>query len=297
MARDTVLALIGVPFDGAATLGWPGARYAPAEVRRHLGWMRMRVQDREIYWIDEDRIVPFDPAQLVDAGDATVVPHDLMATLAAVRAKTRAETAAGRIPVVVGGDDSILFPAVAGFHDATDIVGGSVAVVHLDAHLDLLDESPAQGRYSQSSGMRRALELPRVAAARSVQVGTRNFNFPASKRFLDGIGLTELSARAVLHHGTAWTLERIRSIVAGADHLFVSVDIDVLDPAQAPGVGWHEPGGLTSRELLDLVVGLAPATGGFALNEVNPMTDHQAQTSILAANLIFQFAVAAVSRP
>jgi hypothetical protein len=50
MSRDTVLAFIGVPFDGAATLGWPGARYAPAEVRRHLGWMRMRVQDREIYW-------------------------------------------------------------------------------------------------------------------------------------------------------------------------------------------------------------------------------------------------------
>jgi formiminoglutamase/agmatinase len=85
--------------------------------------------------------------------------------------------------------------------------------------------------------------------------------------------------------------------VRGADHLFVAVDIDVLDPAHAPGVGWHEPGGLTSRELIDLLVELAPAAGGFALNEVNPMTDHRAQTSILAANLVFQFAVAAVSRP
>jgi formiminoglutamase/agmatinase len=288
-----VIAFIGVPYDGAATLGWPGARYAPAEVRRHLGWMAMRVQDGELYWIDEDRLVSFDPGQLVDAGDAAVVPHDLMATLAAVRAKTRAETAAGRVPLVVGGDDSILFPAVAGFHDA---VAGSVAVVHFDAHLDLLDESPAQGRYSQSSGMRRALELPRVAARHSVQVGTRNFNFPASKRFVDKVGLTELPARAVLRHGTAWTLERIQAVVAGADHIFVSVDLDVLDPAHAPGVGWHEPGGLTSRELLDLVVSLAPITGGFALNEVNPLTDQRAQTSILAANVVFQFAVAAAGR-
>ncbi len=104
MASDTWIAFIGVPFDGAATLGWPGARYAPAEVRRHLGWMTMRVPAGEIYWIDEDRLVPFDPAQLVDAGDAAVVPHDLMATLEAVRAKTREETRAGRIPVVVGGD-------------------------------------------------------------------------------------------------------------------------------------------------------------------------------------------------
>lgn len=293
MGRETVIAFIGVPYDGAATLGWPGARYAPAEVRRHLGWMAMRVQDGELYWIDEDRLVSFDPGQLVDAGDAAVVPHDLMATLAAVRAKTRAETAAGRVPLVVGGDDSILFPAVAGFHDA---VVGSVAVVHFDAHLDLLDESPAQGRYSQSSGMRRALELPRVAARHSVQVGTRNFNFPASKRFVDKVGLTELPARAVLRHGTAWTLERIQAVVAGADHVFVSVDLDVLDPAHAPGVGWHEPGGLTSRELLDLVVSLAPITGGFALNEVNPLTDQRAQTSILAANVVFQFAVAATGR-
>lgn len=293
MAQDTVIALIGAPYDGAATLGWPGARYAPDEVRRHLGWMARRVEGGTIYWVDEDRLVPFSPTQLVDAGDAAVVPHDLKATLEAVRVKTRDETAAGRIPVVVGGDDSLLFPAVAGFHDA---MAGSVAVVHFDAHLDLLDASPAQGRYSHSSGMRRALELERVVARHSVQVGTRNFNFPSSKRFIDEVGLSELPARAVLRHGTAWTLDRIREIVEPADHLFVSVDMDVLDPAHAPGVGWHEPGGLTSRELIDLVVGLAPVAGGLALNEVNPLTDYRAQTSILAANLIFQFAVAAVGR-
>jgi arginase family enzyme len=81
------------------------------------------------------------------------------------------------------------------------------------------------------------------------------------------------------------------------DHVFLSVDLDVLDPAHAPGVGWHEPGGLTSRELLDLVVALAPSVRGFALNELNPMTDTRAQSSILAANVVFQFAVAAAQRP
>ena len=89
---------------------------------------------------------------------ATAVVVGLVATLAAVRAKTREVAAGGLVPAVVGGDDSILFPAVAGVHDAVD---GTVAVVHFDAHLDLMDESPQQGRYSQSSGMRRALELPR----------------------------------------------------------------------------------------------------------------------------------------
>jgi agmatinase len=251
------------------------------------------VQDGRIYWVDEDRVVPFDPAQLHDAGDAAVVPHDLMATLAAARAKTAEETRAGRIPAVVGGDDSILFPAVAGFHDA---VAGTVAIVHFDAHLDLMDESPAQGRYSHSSGMRRALELPRVDARRCVQVGTRSFNFPASKRFIDEIGLTEVPARMVRRRGIDWTLARIGEVTTGADHVFLTVDIDVLDPAHAPGVGWHEPGGLTSGELLDLLVALAPQVGGFALNEVNPMTDAGPKTTILAANLVFQFAVAAAGR-
>jgi agmatinase len=293
MASGTVIALVGAPYDGAATLGWPGARYAPDEVRRHLAWMRMRVQDGHIYWVDQDRVVPWRPEQLIDAGDAAIVPHDLAATLAAVRAKTAEVAGAGRIPAVIGGDDSILFPAVAGIHDA---VTGSVGVVHLDAHLDLLDESPAQGRFSQSSGMRRALELSRVSARHSVQVGTRSFNFPSSKRFIDQIGLTELPAAIMARRGLDWTLSRIREVVAGADHVFLSVDLDVLDPAHAPGVGWHEPGGLTSRDLLDLVVALAPSVRGFALNELNPMTDSRAQSSILAANVVFQFAVAAAQR-
>ena len=75
LSKDTVVAFIGVPYDGAATLGWPGSRYAPAEIRRHLEWMSMRVQGGDIYWVDEDRIVPFHPAQIHDAGDAAVVPH------------------------------------------------------------------------------------------------------------------------------------------------------------------------------------------------------------------------------
>lgn len=281
---------IGVPFDGAATLGRPGSRYAPDEVRRHLEWMKMRVEDGRIYWIDRDEVVPFDPRALHDVGDVAVVPHDLSATMAATREMVRSETASGRVPLVIGGDDSILFPAVAGIHDA---VSGSMAVVHFDAHLDLLDHSDAQGSHSQSSGMRRALELERVVPRHCVQVGTRNFNFPSSKRFIDGIGLTELPATRVLSDGVVATLERIFEVIEPADHVVVSVDIDVLDPAFAPGVGWQEPGGFSSRFLLDLLLPLASRVAGFALNEVNPMTDQGSQTTILAANLVFQFVVAA----
>jgi formiminoglutamase/agmatinase len=84
----------------------------------------------------------------------------------------REEVEHGRVPLVIGGDDSVFFPTAAGIHDA---VGGSVAIVHFDAHLDLLDHSDSQGTHSQSSGMRRSLELDRVDARTCVQVGTRNF--------------------------------------------------------------------------------------------------------------------------
>lgn len=290
MPPAPVFALLGVPYDGAATLGWPGARYAPDEVRRHLDWMRMRVEDGQIYWIDRDEVVAFDPSCLIDVGDAPVVPHDLMATLEGVRASVRDLRGQGRTPLVIGGDDSILFPVVAGIHDSSD---ASVAVVHFDAHLDLTDGNDRQGTHSQSSGMRRALELPRVDARRSVQVGTRNFNFPSSKAHIDAIGLTEIPAAVVLREGAEATTSRVLDIVAGADSVVVCVDIDVLDPAHAPGVGWHEPGGLTTRQLLDLLIGLAGVASGLVVNEVNPMTDNGQQTSILAANLIFQFVVAA----
>jgi formiminoglutamase/agmatinase len=283
-------ALIGAPYDGAATLGWPGSRYAPDEIRRNLEWMKRRVEDGHIYWLDRDEVVPFDANQLIDTGDAAVVPHDLQRTLAAVWAATQEQALLDRVPIVVGGDDSILFPAAAGVHDAVD---GTIAIVHFDAHLDLMDDSAAQGRHSHSSGMRRALELDRVEPERSVQVGVRNFNYPSSKAFIDAAGLTEIPAAQVHATGIADTSERIRAAVADADHIFLAIDADVLDPAHAPGVGWHEPGGLTSRQLFDLVAALAPRTRGLCLNEVNPMTDHRSQTSILAANLIFQFVVAA----
>src|SRR5438132_7538182 len=107
------------------------------------------------------------------------------------------------------------------------------------------------------------------------------------------IGLAELPARTVRRCGTEWTFARIGEVTSGADHIFLSVDMDVLDPAHAPGVGWHEPGGLTSGELLDLLVALAPRVGGFALNEVNSLTDAGTQTTILAAKLVFQSTVTA----
>jgi arginase family enzyme len=280
--------LWGVPYDGAATLGWPGSRYAPERVRRALGWMRMRVQEQSIYSMDTGRLHQLAPDSLKDRGDADVVAHDLMATLDACSAAVASTVAEGRVPIVIGGDDSLLFGCVRGLHDAHE---GSIGILHFDAHLDLLNESRQQGRFSQSSGMRRALELPRVSVDHSIQVGVRNFNFPASYEFIHESGLAQLSAVDFHDMGTERAVERMLARLDGCDHVFWAFDIDVIDPSAAPGAGAHEPGGLTTRQVLDCVRLLANRCEGLSIVEVNPLMDQHDMTSILAANLAFAFVV------
>ncbi len=282
-------ALIGAPYDGSATLGWPGSRYGPEEVRRALRWLARRAEGGEIYSLDDDLNVPWDPAWLVDAGDASVVPSDDAKTRAAVRDAVAGRLGRGDVPVLVGGDDSVSFPFLQALHDAAP---GPIGLVHLDAHLDLMDASEAQGRYSHSSGIRRSLELPRLDGRRVIQIGTRNFNYPASKRFVDASGVTQLPAREFERIGTQAAAERALAAVAGADRVALVIDIDVLDPAFAPGCGAFEPGGLTSRQLLDFVQILAPRITALAVTEVNPLVDFRNLTATVAASTIFHFAIA-----
>jgi agmatinase len=280
--------LWGVPFDGAATLGWPGSRYGPERIRKALSWIRMRVAEGAIYSVDAGRVLVLDDDFFTDRGDARVKAHDALASLEACSRVVSSTVASGRVPIVVGGDDSLLFGCLRGFHDAVE---GSVGIIHFDAHLDLMDESEAQGRFSHSSGMRRALELERVSASHSIQVGVRNFNFPASRRFIDEVQLPQLPAPEFERLGIDGALDHITQAVSGAEHVFWTFDIDAIDPAFAPGAGAHDPGGITSRQALDCVRRLAPLCDGFAVMEVNPMTDVGDMTSTLAAYLVYSFAV------
>lgn len=248
----------------------------------------MRAQSNQVYSTDTGRLHPFPPDLLRIRGDADVVAHDLTASLEACASAVAGSIADGRVPIVIGGDDSLLYACLKGFHDSHS---GSIAILHFDAHLDLMDESRRQGRFSQSSGMRRALELPRVSAAHSIQVGIRNFNFPASHDFINSLGLAQLPAVEFHEIGTDAAVKRILARLDGSDHVFWAFDIDVIDPAAAPGAGAHEPGGLTSRQVLDCARFLASRCEGMSIVEVNPLLDLHDMTSTLAANLAFAFVV------
>jgi agmatinase len=281
--------LWGAPFDAESSLGWPGSRYAPAKVREAAGWIKMRIQDGRIFRLETNQIETVGTDLLLDRGDIEIAHADTQTTFDRVSQVVARSIRDKRVPIVIGGDDSLLFPVVRGVHDA---LPGRIGIVHFDAHLDLMDESGLQGRLSQSSGMRRALELERIAAADCIQVCERHFNFPASGQYKFDNGLAHISARQVLKQGVDATLEAIFRQVASADHLYLSFDIDSIDPAFAPGAGAHEPGGITSAWALELVERLAPYCAAMAITEVNPMMDVKDTTSTLAAYLAFTFAVA-----
>ena len=268
-------------------MGW--ARYAPGADRAALWWMTMRIQAGEIYSLDTGDLHAVGENLLVDAGDvAKSSPHDLMVTPEACATAVSESIRRGRVPILLGGDDALLLAAARGLHDAVE---GSVGIIHFDAHLDLMDENERQGRFSHSSGMRRALDLERVSSANCIQVGSRNFNFPSSRAYKQDSALKHISAVECLRESADSIVTRILEHVGAADYLFLSFDIDAIDPAHAPGAGAHEPGGLTSRFALDAVRGLAPYCHALAITEVNPMTDLADMTSTLAAYLAFGFAV------
>lgn len=293
-SRPTGFDIWGVPFDAESSLGWPGSRYAPDRVRANMAWINMRIQNGQVFDIQHDAIRSVGDNLLRDMGNVEIAHADTPLTFERVSAAVASSLSQGRAPIVIGGDDSLLFPVAKGIHDA---LPGTIGIVHFDAHLDLLDSSDSQGKLSQSSGMRRALELDRISPLHCIQVCERNFNFPSSSTFKRVSGLKHISARTVLKLGVDRVMETILERIGDADHVFLSLDIDCIDPAFAPGAGAHEPGGISSAWALEFVELLAPLCTAMAITEVNPLIDHRDQTSVLAAYLAFTFAVAGGSEP
>jgi formiminoglutamase/agmatinase len=185
---------------------------------------------------------------------------------------------------VAGGDHGITYPCVKALHDFCD---GPIGLIQLDAHCDLLDYSDRQGRFSGSSGMRRSLDLDRLAGSNLVQVGLRGYatveQYEAGQHFgirrISATQLGEMGVRLAAEQALAW---------AGAETeaIYLTVDLDVITPGEAPGTGWPEPGGLTGQQLLDFVRIVAPHVAAVDVAELNPIYDSPARaTAILAARL------------
>lgn len=283
--RGCDVALIGVPYDGGTTYR-SRARLAPYHIRR--------VSALVAGFHPTHRIEVFERLRARDCGNVMAPPFNAAAMRELVCAETATMLEAGAMPFVVGGDHSVSLPvlrALAKRH-------GPVALVHVDAHFDC---STAEGwgeKFHHGTPIRNAIEEGLLAPGKVVQVGLRGpWATAHDGDLLDDHGGLRFTTDELAAVGPAIAARRIVELL-GDTPVYLSIDVDAVDPAFAPGTGTPIPGGMTARELLGFLRGLAGVKlCGCDLVEVTPMLDHADVTCLLAAHVLFEgLALAALAQ-
>ena len=269
------VAVVGVPFDSGVSYR-PGARFGPAHVRASSKLLRPYHPGLDVS--------PFAVQQVADAGDVAVNPFDIEEAIGTLERAAHGFAADDVHLLTIGGDHTIALPllrAAARRH-------GPIGVLHLDAHLDTWD-TYFGAAYTHGTPFRRAGEEGLLDPERCLHLGIRGPLYaPSDLRDDRAIGFQVVTADDYQDTTIAAIVERVRARL-GAGPVYVSVDIDVLDPAHAPGTGTPEAGGLTSRELLQTLRGLVGLdVVGADIVEVAPAYDHAEITGIAAAHVGYE---------
>ncbi len=269
------IAIVGIPFDTGVSYR-PGARFGPSHVRESSRLLRPYNPAQDVS--------PFAAAQVVDAGDIPVNPFDIGEAVADI--ETAATALGERVEriVTVGGDHTIALPLLR----AVNKKHGPVAVLHFDAHLDTWD-TYFGAPITHGTPFRRASEEGLIDLTASCHVGTRGPLY--SKQDLvddEKLGFSIVSSVDIEEQGLEASIARMRRRI-GDKPLYISIDIDVLDPAHAPGTGTPEAGGMTSRELLRMLRALSDLNVvGADVVEVSPAYDHAQLTGIAASHVLYE---------
>jgi agmatinase len=280
---DVDVAVVGVPFDAGVSYR-PGARFGPSHVRESSRLLRP--------YNPAVDVEPFALQQVVDAGDMVANPFDIGEAIDQIERGARDLLERSRRVVTIGGDHTIALPLLR----AVSAQHGPVAVVHFDAHLDTWD-TYFGAPYTHGTPFRRASEEGLLDRSGCLHVGTRGPLY-STRDLADDVdlGFAVVGSVEMDDLGACGVAERIRERV-GDRPVYLSVDIDVLDPAFAPGTGTPEAGGLTSRELLAILRGFSELNlVGADVVEVAPAYDHAEVTGIAASHVIYEIISALAPR-
>ncbi len=267
--------VVGVPFDSGVSYR-PGARFGPAHIRQSSRLLRP--------YNPELRVHPFAAQQVADAGDLACNPFSIDEAIKEVENGLSELTAGGALPLILGGDHTIALPALRVMH----ALHGPIAVVHFDAHLDTWD-TYFGAPYTHGTPFRRAAEEGLLDPTGCLHIGIRGPLYSDTDLTDDAVlGFQVLPSTEVGETGVRAIIEKMRARL-GDRPVYVSIDIDVLDPAHAPGTGTPEAGGLSSRELLAILRALAGRrVVGADIVEVAPAYDHAEITGIAAAHVGYE---------
>ena len=266
---------IGIPLD-VGTSNRPGTRFGPKQIRAESVMLRPYNM-----WT---RAAPFDSLRIADIGDVPINTFDLKDTVRRIEAFYDSVLTHPVIPMTLGGDHTLTLPVLRSIAKKH----GPVGLVHIDAHADINDhmfgESIAHG-----TPFRRAFEEGLIDADHTFQIGLRGTGYTAEDfDWARDKGFTVVQAEELWHKSATPLIEDIRGKM-GTRPVYLTFDIDSLDPAYAPGTGTPEIGGLTSVQAIELIRGCQGLNlVGCDLVEVCPPYDLQGNTALLAANLIFE---------
>jgi agmatinase len=277
------VAIVGAPFD-EATSSRPGARFGPRAIR-----MAPTAWSSEWAWSIQLQVEPFKVLKAVDAGDAPVTPSRPERSLRVIHEKVFRVASSGAIPIVLGGDHSITYPSAAAL--ARHVWPRKVGVVHFDAHADTGADQWGN-LYGHGEPMRRLIEEGWVDGRNFVQVGLRGY-WPEKDVFdwMRDQGLRWHSMTEIEERGSeAVIADAIVEAMDGPDCIYLSVDIDVVDPGMAPGTGTPESGGMLARELLRAVRQVVSQVDlvGMDVVEVSPPYDNAEVTALLAHRTVME---------
>ncbi len=275
--QNSDVAIVGAPFDTGASFR-VGARFGPEGIRSASHLLRPYNPSQDISI--------FEHLSVVDYGDVPVVPGFIEESYERITAGLEEIHRAGVVPIVLGGDHSIALPELR----AAAAVHGPLALVQFDSHADTWDAYFGK-KYNHGTVFRRAVEEGLLVAEHSIQVGMRGSLYDSGDLQVSReLGFDLVTTDAVRKLGVGETIARIRERV-GDTKVYVSFDVDFVDPAFAPGTGTPEVGGFSSREAQEFVRGLAGTRiVGCDVVEVYPQYDGPGQvTALLAANIAFEF--------
>ncbi len=273
-AKRLDVALIGVPFDGGTSYR-PGPRFGPRHVRQQSAIIRPYHPVLDVS--------PFDLIRVADYGDLAVNPLSIEDTFLRIESGLKTVLDDGAVPLSVGGDHSILLPILRAIRAAH----GPVGLIQLDAHSDTWDEYWGM-KYSHGTPVRRAIEEGLLDEAHILQIGLRGQLYGAGDLdYAREHQIKMITAEEIHDAGLAMVAKALKGF--RSCKIYLSLDIDVVDPAFAPGTGTPQVGGLASHQILSLVRSFAGLNFvGCDLVEVSPPYDSAEITSLLAANLLFE---------
>lgn len=273
--------VVGAPFDGG-TSHRPGTRFGPQAIRitDYLGYG----ESRPSLALGVD---PMLELRIVDVGDVLMLPGEIETALQRLEDAVHVIATAGAIPVILGGDHTIALPDVTGL--ARHHGMGKVSVVHFDAHADTGDTQYGS-LLGHGTPMRRLIESGAARGDRFLQIGLRGYwPGPATLEWMAGQRMRSFEMSEIVRRGLDECLDEAFTIaVDECDGVFLSVDVDVVDPGMAPGTGTPEPGGLTSRQLLDAVrrCAIELPVVGMDVVELSPPYDGPGEVTAFLANRV-----------